>query len=283
MPSSANNNTDLDLRIVPIAHVIPHELENSQRAGPLITRLPKENILKNPPVVAPLITQPDRFVILDGTNRVIALSTLGYEHILVQVVPYRNPEVELHTWNHVVTKASVSDIEQRLQNIPGLEIQPTAELHARAELARRTILGYLLLTNGTLLCLVGGGLDLIHRTELLEQIVNTYLSVGQLHRTNLDTLSAIQEIYPDAVLAFIFPKYEPVEILDLAEAGLRVPTGITRHVIHGRVLRLNYPLGKLRADQSLADKNIELEQWIRDEFASKRVRFYAESIYLFDE
>jgi hypothetical protein len=283
MQSLSSHQTNLDLRIVPITSVIPHELEDSQRAEPLIRRLPQEKILKNPPVVAKLITNPNYYVILDGTNRVIALSALHYTHILVQVVPYQAPDVELHTWNHVITNVDVATIHARLLQIPELQTKATTELHARAELARRTILGYLLLPNQEMLCLIGGGLDLIRRTELLQNIVDTYLGIGQLHRTNLDTLDVIQEIYPQASFAVIFPKYEPVEILDLAEAGLRVPTGITRHVIHGRALRVNYPLTKLQADQTLTEKNNDLDIWIREQFSSKKVRFYAESIYLFDE
>ncbi len=283
MLPTANRQTALDLRIVPIESVIPHELEDPQRAEPLIRRLPDEDILKNPPVVTQLITDPTRYVILDGTNRVIALNALQYQHILVQVVRYESPEVELHTWNHVITNANAPIIQHKLTEIPGLNIKPTTELHARAELARRTILGYLLRPDQEMLCLVGGGLDLIHRTELLQRIVSTYLDQGHLHRTNLDTLSPMQDIYPDMSLAIIFPKYEPVEILDLAEAQLRVPTGITRHVIHGRALRVNYPLARLRASKTLLEKNDELDNWIREEFRAKKVRFYAESIYLFDE
>jgi len=283
MQSLPTNQIHLDLRIVPTESVLPHELEDPQRAEPLIRRLPQEDILKNPPVVTTLVSNPESFVILDGTNRVVALSALNYEHILVQVVPYESPAVELHTWNHVVSGISTNAIKENLSLISDLAVKPTTDLNARAELARRTILGYLLLPDQEILCLVGGGLNLIQRTQLLQKIVDTYLMSGHLHRTNLDTLSPIQEIYPDTSFAVIFPKYEPVEILDLAEAGLRVPTGITRHVIHGRALRINYPLEKLRVRQSLDDKNKELDLWLREQFSSKKVRFYAESIYLFDE
>jgi hypothetical protein len=271
-----------DLRIVPIDRIMPHEYEDEQRAEPLIRRLPQDGVLVNPPIVTELNDSGGRFVILDGTNRVIALNVLHYEHALVQVVRYEDPYVELYTWNHVVDGIIPESLHQQFRAIPGLDVEPADALHVRAALARRSILAYCLLADGKLLGLSGGGMDLHERTRLLQAVVETYLH-GQLHRSNLDQLDQIKEIYPEMAAAIVFPKYEPVEILDLAEAGLPVPTGITRHVIHGRVLRLNYPLVRLSAEVPLEQKNAELAEWVRTQFANRGVRYYAESTYLFDE
>jgi len=271
-----------DLRIVPIDRIIPHELEDEQRAEPLIRRLPIDGVLKNPPIVTTLDAPDDPYVILDGTNRVTALNALHYEHALVQVVRYEEPFVELHTWNHVVTGIDSLEIRHRFDALVGLEIQSADAFHAKAALARRAILAYCLLSTGQVLALAGGGLDLMERTRVLASVVATYLDT-HLHRTNLDRLDKIRALYPDMGAAIIFPKYEPIEILDLSEAGLPVPTGITRHVIHGRVLRLNYPLDRLSANIPLNEKNRELQLWVQDHFATKHVRYYAESTYLFDE
>src|SRR2546430_16613 len=91
-----------DLRVVPVNKIIPHELEDVSRAEPLIRRLPQDGVLKNPPIVTTLDGDQGQYVILDGTNRVMALDALKYEHALVQVVKYEEPYVELQTWNHVV-------------------------------------------------------------------------------------------------------------------------------------------------------------------------------------
>ncbi len=271
-----------DLRIVPIPSLVPHELEDPLRAQPLIHRLSQDGTLNNPPVVTPL-AEAKRFVILDGTNRIIALEALGYEHALVQVVRYEPPHVELHTWNHVVTAPGASELQARLAMLPGIEIQETDPFHARAALARRAILAYAQFADGRTVSLGGGGLDLLQRTRLLQAIVDTYLEAGHLHRTDIHDLESLTRLYPDLSAAIIFPKYEHIEILDLAEAGLPVPTGISRHVIHGRALHLNYPLAKLSEDKPLEDKNRELAEWIRTQFSRRRVRYYAESTYLFDE
>src|SRR3990172_164351 len=70
-----------DLRILPIDHLLLHEEHDAQRSQPLGARLAADGVLRNPPVVAPLPGE-DRFVVLDGANRVTALAVLNIPHIL---------------------------------------------------------------------------------------------------------------------------------------------------------------------------------------------------------
>lgn len=272
-----------DLRIVPIGWLLPHELHDEQRAGPLVRRMREEGVLRNPPIVTPLGLEDNRFVILDGANRVVALDVLGIGHVLVQVVPYESPRVELHTWHHGLSNVSAEELYRRFEQLNGIEIAESDVFHARAALARRAILAYCLLAGGRVYTLAGGGLDLHQRTRLLRAIVESYIGMGQLSRLSTDHLDHLMDLYPNLTVAIIFPRYEPVEILDLARSGLRVPPGLTRHVIQGRALRVNYPLGRLAALTDLEAKNRELAAWLQEQFQQRRVRYYAESTYLFDE
>jgi hypothetical protein len=82
----------------------------------------------------------------------------------------------------------------------------------------------------------------------------------------------------------VFPHYEPAEILVAARDGVHLPPGITRHIIRGRAMRLNYPLDALQDNgDSLEVKNLQLQAWIQERSAAKRVRYYAEPTFLFDE
>ncbi len=272
-----------DLRIVPIGWLLPHELHDEQRAGPLVRRMREDGVLRNPPIVTPLGLGDNRFVILDGANRVVALDVLGIGHVLVQVVPYEPPRVELHTWHHGLSHVDVKELYRRLKQLDGIEIAESDIFHARAALARRAILAYCLLADGRVYTLAGGGFDLHQRTRLLRAIVESYIGMGQLSRLSTDHLDRLMDLYPDLAAAIIFPRYEPVEILDLARSGLRVPPGLTRHVIQGRALRVNYPLERLAALTDLETKNGELAKWLQERFGQRRVRYYAESTYLFDE
>jgi hypothetical protein len=62
-----------------------------------------------------------------------------------------------------------------------------------------------------------------------------------------------------------------------------LPAGLTRHLIQGRALRLNYPLSELKSDDDLDAKNARLKEWMTDKLTTKEVRFYGESTFLFDE
>jgi L-serine kinase (ATP) / ParB family transcriptional regulator, heme-responsive regulator len=272
-----------DLRVVPVRQIIPHEFEDASRAEPLIRRLPQDGVLRNPPIVTELNDAAERYVILDGTNRVMALDALNYQHALVQVVKYEEPFVELHTWNHVLVGMHPDEICDQLVALPNLDVCAVDAFHAKAALARRAILAYALLANGQVLSLAGGGSSVIERTRLLQNIVDLYVNRGQLYRTNLDQLDDIKQTYPQMAAAIIFPHYQAVEVLELATRGLPVPMGITRHVIQGRALRINYPLDLLAATCSLEEKNAALNHWMQDRFAGKSVRYYAESTYVFDE
>src|SRR5690349_15019809 len=89
-----------NLQIVPITSLVPHEEHDAQRSEPLVKRIQESGIWLNPPIVAPM--GDGRYVILDGANRHYALSQLGYDYILVQVVDYESSTVQLDTWYHIV-------------------------------------------------------------------------------------------------------------------------------------------------------------------------------------
>lgn len=271
-----------DLRIVPLNKLIPHEMSDEQRAIPLAKRLQEEGILKNPPIVASLGTDDD-LVILDGANRVAALGAIGIPHVIVQVVDYESSQVDLRTWYHVISGTDTAKILESFNRLPNVEVATTNIFYARAALARRDILAFYIQPNGQVTTLASKERRLEERTQLLMKIVDSYIRAGQVSRASTDNIDQLRAMFPDMVAAIIFPRYEPIEILELARNRLKVPAGITRHIIHGRALRLNYPLQRLEAPLTLQEKNQELASWIQEKFNQKGVRFYAEETFLFDE
>lgn len=270
-----------DLRIVPVDKLIPHERHDTQRTVPLVERLRDDGCLKNPPIVAPL--DGKNLVVLDGANRVAALRILNLPDALVQVVPYRDPPVQLSTWCHVITGPPAEILYERMAALEGLIVAPTEELSAKAALARRVILAYCLTCEGQIVTLAGGGMDLHERTDLLNQIIDTYIHDWTVRRVNTDNLAEILDAYPHLTAAIVFPRYEPAEILDIARIRAYVPAGITRHIVHGRALRVNYPLSALASSDSVEEKNQKLQRWMQAHFEQNHIRFYGEATYLFDE
>ncbi|HVO71979.1 MAG TPA: ParB N-terminal domain-containing protein [Aggregatilineaceae bacterium] len=271
-----------DLQILPLDYLVPHEQHDDQRSGPLIERIREAGIFLNPPVVAPMDDR--RYVILDGANRHFALKALGYRYILVQVVDYESDAVHLGTWFHVISDLAAAEFMDELRDVEALTASPTDLLSARASLARREALAYVVLSDHEVYLLETHWGDLAHRTRTLCGIVDTYKRRGTLNRISTDHFSAAREMYPTAVAIVVFPQYLPAEIMVAARDRLFLPPGLTRHMIQGRALRVSYPLSELAENgDTLEEKNRHLKTWIQQRLADKRIRYYAEPSYLFDE
>ncbi|MBI1798475.1 MAG: hypothetical protein HYR73_02185 [Candidatus Eisenbacteria bacterium] len=275
-----------DLRFVPIESLIPHERHDDQRMEPLVRRLREEGVMRNPPIVAPLSADDGpaaRFVILDGANRVTAAIAAGLPHVVVQVVRYGDPGIQLSTWFHALMGFPHDELGIKLAGIPGLECHPETLPRARAILARREALAYVVCGDGSVDTLDGGA-DLRERNDLLNAVVDSYRSDARFIRVASDSLPSAQARHPDVTALVVFPHFEPDEVIELALSGARVPAGITRHLVTWRALRLNIPIDRLAdGSQSLELKNRWLREAVQEKLAQRRVRFYEESTVLFDE
>lgn len=262
-----------DLRIVPTASLQPHEDHDFQRSLPLIERLKQEAVVINPPIVAPM--GEGQFVVLDGANRYHAFSHLGYPHILVQVASYESGYVGLETWRHIVCAWDAEAFLAHLRQLPDIEIHNGQASGAVA---------HLLLKDGRVLALQSPIENTHERNAVLREIVGVYHHHAVLHRTALTEPDDIWPLQPDGIALMIFPQYEPADIIAAARYHAYLPPGISRHIIHGRALRLNYSLELLRdAEKSLSEKNEMLQAWIQEKLAHRQVRYYAEATYQFDE
>lgn len=270
-----------DLRVVPVAELLLHEQHDAQRSEPLLQRLQTDGVLKNPPIVAP-INGEQRYVVLDGANRVTATRSLGIAHIVVQVVDYEDPELILDSWHHLVNGVTGEHFKRLIQEVQGIRLEPTELIHARAQLARREVLAFVQYPQGQV-CTVHASGDLHQRTQRLNDLVDLYKVHGRIFRANTDHLPTLLPFYDDIAALVVFPRFTSAEIIDLARVGACLPAGITRHLIPRRAMRINLPLAVLGSGASLEEKNVWLRDWIKQKVASKTVRYYQESTFLFDE
>jgi len=269
-----HNAPQPDLRIVRTDLLRPHEEHDNQRAIPLAERLRQETHMINPPVVAP---HGDQYVILDGANRFHAFSHLGYPHILVQVVDYPGEQVVLDTWHHVVGGWRLDAL---LESCAQLGIAQLVDANG----APAGALAHVTLRDGRLQTLVhtqpGGRCAF----AAVRAFVSLYQSSASLHRTAIHETATLWSLYPDAIALVRFPSVTPEAILHAADSRDFLPPGISRHIVQGRAIRVNYPLDALRdSSLTLETKNAHLGEWIRRRLAERAIRYYAESTYQFDE
>jgi hypothetical protein len=81
----------------------------------------------------------------------------------------------------------------------------------------------------------------------------------------------------------MFPAWTPNDISRAATSGDLLPAGITRHVIPGRALNVNISLDMLLLDAPRASKSAWLERWLSSKITARKVRFYHEAVFVFDD
>lgn len=277
-----SNPAHLRLRFVGLDQLALHERVDPLRVNRLVSRLRKDGLLRNPPLAAELIPGR-RYVILDGATRVQALLELGYDHCPVQIVNYDSPAVGLGRWHHLLMGIDADTFLRQLEHTPGLELEPGEVAEAERSLASRDILCYFKLPDGRLFMARGGG-DLEAQAELLTQVTTLYEGQVEVLRDPGRSPESlwVQDDEPGD-LAVIFPRFLPSEVTRLALNGARLPMGVTRHIVPGRVLGLGVSLDLLQADVSLQEKNAWLENLLRARLEEKKIRLYQEPVFVVDE
>jgi len=276
-------NETLNLEIVPIELVVPHEHIDQKRVTRLMERLEVDGRLVNPPVTT---YWKGRYVILDGATRYSALQRLGYRFAIVQVVDETQAGFQLHTWYHAIsaeseTPESFASLEEQLRAIPGLQLRPLAPEDARQALEQPQALCYFLTRDGDLLLaeLAPGA----PRLAVMNALVDTYNAWGNVERTLLTDTERLLAQFPRLVAVAIFPQFAPAEVFDAAAEGDLLPAGLTRFVIPGRILRLNADLERLKRDEPPAEKRAWFNEFLGGKLSRSRLRYYQEPVVLLDE
>jgi hypothetical protein len=276
------NNIPL-LEILPIEKLILHEFHDHQRTPPIIENIRQDSMLRNPPIVVPLEDGSERYMVLDGANRITALRDMGVPHTIVQIVKADDPGLELTPWNHVIWGAAPDILLDWARAVPGLSLLPCTQENLFRGLLDIRSLAILHLADGQIFTVYTQEIELIHRIKALNKLVNCYAKRANMDRTTSYTIDPLQSLYPDLSGLVLLPPYRLEDVLDLVSQGYLMPTGSTRFTIAGRALHVNFPLEILENGQSLEQKRAWLQAWLKDSLLRKHVRYYTEPIFMFDE
>lgn len=274
------NAKELTLRFASLNDVLLHEQVEARRVERLITQLKTDWLLKNPPVV----TQYDgKYILLDGATRVTALKRIHCRDVVVQVVDYAMPGLVLETWNHMLLDLPAGELLDALARIPGVQVQATSADGAEQALTDRASFATIVQADGRVFSLVADSARLERQAELLNEVVGAYEGRGEMYRVAYTDLERLLAEHGRLTALVVFPRFRPEEIRRVALDRTKLPMGITRHIIPGRVLHINIPLGILDRDQPLETKNAWLDNWMKEKMIERHVRYYQEPVFLFDE
>lgn len=264
------------MEVLRIRDIRLHEEVDLARVAALIDRLSTDGILRNPPIVA-RVNRGQR-LLLDGANRIEALRRMGIAHALVQTETFSDSALGLSHWNHVIRAPEAAHI---------LSYPPAGTRLYRSDEADEGSHGRpvcrLLLPGGEDALLVGPP-DPAARAEVLRHLCARYTHPrARLARIAHLDREQVRSAYPGfgGILEYAYISKE--EVLAIAEAGERLPSGITRFLVPRRVLGFNLPLSFLEVNLPLDEKRRRLEDLVADRFGSGRVRYYAEPAFVFDD
>lgn len=264
------------LRMASVDQVRLHEEADDARVERLALRLREDGVLRNPP--AAVSVSDGQFVVLDGANRTSALAVLGARVIPLQVVDY--DEVRLDVWSHFLLDGGMLP--------PGLAARGIAvHQHTAGAVPERT----------SQRCFIATADD-VHAIEVgqrpaatLSAVVETYKGTMRIYRVPgfspgrglREEAARLAHEYGTAGTLVVFPLLTKGDILAIAAGDEKLPTGITRHVIAGRALRVDVPLEILTSEGPLSAKDAWLADFVRGKLLDNRVRYYPEATFLFDE
>lgn len=270
-----------DLQMMPTERLVPHEDCDPRRIERLSQRLLQEGILKNPPIVTP-IPDSQNYMVLDGANRTLAFAALRIPHVVVQLVSYENPGVRLDTWHHVVSGMPLDEFEAGLAAITGMQLHPCTLEEARRALENGEALAYVVCASGVRMVPCPAGCR-VGDLRLLGDLVKAYKGRADIFRASNDVWEKQVPFYPKITALVVFPRLRPEDLLQAAQNGYRIPSGITRHIIPYRALNINIPLEVLQANWTLERKREWLHEWLMERMAANAIRYYEESTFSFNE
>jgi hypothetical protein len=251
----------LDIR--PTKDLLSHEQTISKN----LKRL-KEGMLNIGHLVDPLIVDGETNVVLDGNHRLKVLEIIECPNSACQVVDYKDPEIKVGTWVPMVKKEPDEII--RMANVKAEKADRSAAIEAVG--ATRAPFAVLSGKSKDALLLNPGKYRLREMVE--EQVFLLSLfsdaDVTYVHDNELDRWLG------RGYTALYRRPYTKDEIVKSAKDHAPFPPKSTRHLIPGRIIRLNMKLGWLHFERDAARK--EMTEMLKRRAYSGNVRKYYEPV-----
>ncbi|MGI9049252.1 MAG: ParB N-terminal domain-containing protein [Rubrobacteraceae bacterium] len=248
-----------DLRIVPLECLILHEDHDHRRLEHLRERMEAEGVQRNPVIAAPY---KDRYLVLDGAHRVHALGEMGCSMALIQLVEL--PE-KAEGWGHIL------DVEaaRSLPDLGGaIEVSEEPEGVCLAEIET---------DSGRRVYVRAGEEGLLQEVAVLWRMQEIYPGDVPVRRVNPGGPTRLAN--GEALVAY--RGFTPKELVEIVQAGMMLPAGITRFRIPERVLGVRFPLEKLESGDP-ETRDAELRAFVKESWEANRIRYYGEPVVLFE-
>ncbi|MBN1897811.1 MAG: ParB N-terminal domain-containing protein [Spirochaetes bacterium] len=277
------------IKIVPLKDVLVHELTVKKWSRNLAVFIEQSGIQKNPIIVHRI---KGRYIVLDGMHRVEALKLLKCRDILVYLVDYFDPKIELHNWYSIVMGAIKP--HEVLEKIKGKGLFQIKKESPRLDVGRlikeRKIFSALRdKKNNIFTVSLRRGMKiqperyLTIATSLIERVEDIVDNLDYRILYVPDTTGERDFKTSTGSILIYRPLFKKDEVIKRPFEGKVFPRKSTRHIIPGRPLGVNINIPLLKEKINLKTKNKLLHAHLMWCFESNRMRFYPEPVYIFSD
>ena len=271
------------LRIIPMRSLLLHEEPDPRRARPLERRIASDRRLRSP-VIAARDHDPLSHMLLDGANRVDALRRLGARHVLIQEIDLADEQVVLSTWHHVLEGLDAARFLDRLAVFAEVRRSKGEFTRGGDFIPRhgRGVACCVVLPDKRAFAVLDGATP-ERRLEVSRHVVAETASASNVDRVSYTNLGDLARHYPRFSALVCYKGFAKEEVFRLALSGKKFPSGLTRFSVPKRAVALSLPLAFLTQRGSTKNKQARLDATIRRAIAKKRIRFYQEPTFYFDD
>ena len=113
------------------------------------------------------------------------------------------------------------------------------------------------------------------------KFVHQYRGIFKYYRVEENNFKKLKSLYSKATCLVIFPAFQSSDILYFAKNSIKIPAGITRHIVADRALHVKIPLQLLKDKKALGYKNNLLQKHLSTKMEKSKIRHYTEPVFMF--
>lgn len=262
------------LKLVPINNLLIYEKFDLRRVKKIVNSINSNKCFFNPILVGD-IGEKDRYIVIDGANRLEALKKVKASYAFIQIVDYLDPnEVDLQGNEHYLNCSFSAFME--LMNSNGFTLKVVSE---KEYLLAKSDISPLIYSDGKVYSLDFSKISSVaDRIEKLNIFVEAYKKKFEiLRRSELGN-------FCDFPIVIKFKSFTPSDIIELSYNSLYLESGITWHSINDLVVHFRIPIQVLIVGFSnMESSDFYLKKVIENKISNSWIRRYNSNVYICDE
>jgi len=266
------------LKIIQIESLMTYEDYDPIRTKKIIDNIVKSGYFINPIIVG-TIGQQNRFLVVDGANRLQAMRELGAKCILAQVVDYLNPdEIELRGNEHYLDMPGDKFLELMRRN--NLKFNKLKNIkHSQLTNLLNDVKNLCLIYLEKEVYSIPACGTLKNDLGVLNKLIRSYKGKAAIKRK-----SEVGNLVDNIKVLIKFKNFSPSDIVEAVLQKLRFESGITWHLISNNIIHFKVPAHDLITgfeDETKATAYIK--KIIKEKTNNLSIRRYLSNVYVCDE